>query len=46
MKRITGLQSTQWRERKSEEQTHMVKNLKRIEKARFPVSHFSRTAGF
>jgi transcriptional regulator with XRE-family HTH domain len=26
--------------------THLVKNLKRIEKARFPVSHFSRTAGF
>jgi len=24
----------------------MVKNLKRIEKAWFPVSQFSRTAGF
>jgi hypothetical protein len=26
--------------------SHMVKNLKRIEKTWFPVSHFSRTAGF
>jgi hypothetical protein len=26
--------------------TRMVKNLKRIEKARFPVSQFSCTAGF